>query len=383
MDRRTHEYAPVVTQYLAVDVGAVDSTKLKGGIRICSLPTCLVQPSLEKSSHVAVLSWRWDFEHDAFQEPSRNIACAIRYAKRKGIRYLFIDIISLDQDLPAQELIPQVALFGTLYETIPVVAAYEDPRLTFSDVVFRPWIYSELKCMLRNPHEIVYVGHGTYQKMSTMEWIGEFFLSTEFKDGLLLYAWASPPATPVLQILNGRNRMADIHDFKFIYPMLADPLIAAEQLDQNDYLLTVALLATASMYGRTQRFLVEPTFTMLSYKKFKILSSLREEHSQGRTFSSHDEAHEIHWKGVKLATLRYHEEVFHPDEMTLYTPRLACDIERQIFTMLGLSQEAYLRFMANEQKRRALMLGDQVHELHVQGRKDLSESYVNVVTMKV
>jgi hypothetical protein len=39
--------------------------------------------------------------------------------------------------------------------------------------------------------------------------------------------------------------------------------------------------------------------------------------------------------------------------------------------------------MANERKRRALMMGEQGQELYLQGHKDLSDSYVDVVTMRV
>jgi hypothetical protein len=51
--------------------------------------------------------------------------------------------------------------------------------------------------------------------------------------------------------------------------------------------------------------------------------------------------------------------------------------------MLGLDREAYTRYMANEQKRRASMLGEQVQELYVEGHKNFSKLYIEVVTMTV
>jgi hypothetical protein len=128
----------VASEYLAVDVAAVNFADLKGGIRIRSLPTRLVQLPLEDKSHIAVLSWRSDFEHDIYQEPSRNVACPILNAKRKRIRYLFVDIISLNQNTATQDLIPQVARFATSYATKPVIAVYEDQCLTFPDVLASP-----------------------------------------------------------------------------------------------------------------------------------------------------------------------------------------------------------------------------------------------------
>jgi hypothetical protein len=59
--------------------------------------------------------------------------------------------------------------------------------------------------------------------------------------------------------------------------MLAGPLIAAEQLSRNDYLLTVALLTIASMYGRTQKLFVEPTITSYSTQSSKSYHMLRKE----------------------------------------------------------------------------------------------------------
>ncbi|KAF2444566.1 hypothetical protein P171DRAFT_322213, partial [Karstenula rhodostoma CBS 690.94] len=202
-------------------------------------------------SRVAIVSWRWDFSRpDALSSDlSLNVAHAIRYAKAHGIHFLFIDIISLDQTLSPNELIQEVARFGTLYETIPVIAAYDDMRLNFDYIMLRPWIFSEIKKMMRNPHRIVYVGHlrqGTYIHKSVLHWwLGRVprhrMADTSFSDQLRK-AWFADYVPPVLALLNGHNNMADIHDFKFIIPPLAEIFTAAEKLPPNDYLLTVAFL---------------------------------------------------------------------------------------------------------------------------------------------
>lgn len=157
--RGYREHASVVGELLAVDVAAVNVTSLGDGARIRSLPTRLVRLPTDDASQIAVLSYRWDFEHDASQDSSPNIVCAIRYAKSGGVQYLFVDIISLDQSLATDALMQQVARFGALYATIQVIAAYDDPRLNFRHVISHPWIFNEIKHTLHNPHKIMYVGY--------------------------------------------------------------------------------------------------------------------------------------------------------------------------------------------------------------------------------
>lgn len=89
---------------------------------------------------------------------SKNVACAIRSAKSSGIRYLFIDIISIDQTLTADLLIAEVVRFGAFYASVPAMAEYDDHRLNVRCIPIRLWITSEIKLMLGNPYKIVYVG---------------------------------------------------------------------------------------------------------------------------------------------------------------------------------------------------------------------------------
>ncbi|KAF1977246.1 hypothetical protein BU23DRAFT_662861 [Bimuria novae-zelandiae CBS 107.79] len=69
-----------VVEYRAVDIAAVDLSTIKDGATIHSLPTCLVQLPTEDPSHVAALSWRWDFSHSVSEDPSLNVAHSIKYA---------------------------------------------------------------------------------------------------------------------------------------------------------------------------------------------------------------------------------------------------------------------------------------------------------------
>ncbi|KAF2649466.1 hypothetical protein K491DRAFT_721658 [Lophiostoma macrostomum CBS 122681] len=123
VEQQQQRYTHVDGEYLAVDIAAVDLASIRDGALIRSLPTSSVKLPIDDVSRIAGLSWRWDFDRNSLHDRSLNVAAAIRYAKRIRIQYLFINIISLDQTLEADLLIPQVARFGTLYATIPVIAA--------------------------------------------------------------------------------------------------------------------------------------------------------------------------------------------------------------------------------------------------------------------
>jgi hypothetical protein len=100
-------------EYRAINIDAIVLTHLKGGILVRDLPTRSVQLPVDDISKIAVLSWRWDFDH---KERSRNLASAVKYARSVDIRYLFADIISLDQSLDPLDLIQQVLAFSVLYK---------------------------------------------------------------------------------------------------------------------------------------------------------------------------------------------------------------------------------------------------------------------------
>ncbi|KAJ4348585.1 uncharacterized protein N0V89_009963 [Didymosphaeria variabile] len=359
--------------YLAIDIAAVDISTLKNGALIPSLPRRFIQFPVEDPFQVAVLSWRWDFSQSnaSSSDRSLNVGHAIKYAKAHGILFLFIDIISLDQTLPTGELIQHVARFGDLYTTIPVIVAYDDIRLDFDYIMLRPWIFSEIKKLLYNPYKIVYVGHlrqGTYVHKSVLHWwLGRVprsrMTETSFVEQLRK-VWVADFVTPVLELLNGHISMADIHDFKFIIPPLWGIFTAAESLPPSDYLLTVALLLSASSYGRTREYVVEGAFLTLPYTKFQIKSLVT---NKERTITDmdefmvkrveHTEVHEICAGSVKLATFEYRHERWRKSLVPRYTVTLAPDMEKGIFAMLELGPEARSLYLGLEIERVA-MLGD-------------------------
>jgi hypothetical protein len=356
VNRAYPQRASVTAQYLAVDAAAVDMSTLKDGARISSLPTRLVQLPMKNLSHVAVVSWRWDFppSSDAASSGlSLNVAHAIQYAKSHGIHFLFIDIISLDQTLSAKDLIPEVARFGKLYGTIPVIAAYDDPRLNFDYIMLRPWIFSEIKKMMDNPHKIVYVGHlrqGTYIHKSVLHWwLGRVprhrMADTKFSEQLRK-AWFADYVPPVLELLNGHNNMADIHDFKFIVPPLADVFTAAEKLPANDYLLMVALLLSDSQLGSIREYDVQGSFLRLPYSNFQIHSSVTNKEgtlTNRDNFTvkhvEHTEVHEISSGGKKVATFSYRHDRWKDSLVPRYTVTLDPDIGRRLLGILELEPD--------------------------------------------
>ncbi|CAN9263834.1 unnamed protein product [Alternaria alternata] len=125
-----------VSEWLALDVKYIDEKKLlpdvigKDGVQP-HLPTQMVKIPFDNPDQVAVVSWRWD--GDLQTKGSRNIVSVVRVAKQRDIRYLFIDIISIDQKLSPSDLIAQVAAFSALYTKTTVLAAYDLEEQKVSD----------------------------------------------------------------------------------------------------------------------------------------------------------------------------------------------------------------------------------------------------------
>lgn len=119
-----------IRAYSAIIVNAVSVEDLEGGIRVQDLPTQIIQLPWIDVSEIAILSWRWDFDEE---RRSRNLTAAVKYAQSVGIRYMFADVVSIDQSLNPTEIIQHVVAFSILFETVPVIAAYDHrPRLIFS-----------------------------------------------------------------------------------------------------------------------------------------------------------------------------------------------------------------------------------------------------------
>ncbi|KAL2062887.1 hypothetical protein VTL71DRAFT_5959 [Oculimacula yallundae] len=211
-------------------------------------PVKKVQISTADPSTIAILSWRWDGTHE--MTGSKNIFCAIHQARKLGIEYLFIDVISINQQLPGDELLRQVVEFSKLYGMIQVIATYDDLRVKgcldedFSTIC-RPWILSEAKGFTYNYTRVVHVGH--------------------IKEA---------PLT-ILGVLSGSLSMVSILDLKYIMPSRSHLLQTSyNKMCRHDYLLTAAICCEACRQEtsmlRCTLWKESPGIVSLVYERYTI-----------------------------------------------------------------------------------------------------------------
>ncbi|KAL8352973.1 hypothetical protein RB601_003023 [Gaeumannomyces tritici] len=156
---RIAEHIPAISEFKALMVDEVNEKDLFHGVGLGRamgtghLPLRLVKLPVDDVSKVAVLSWRWDGDLEV--RGSKNIAIAVHQAKKMGVRYLFIDLVSIDQCLSGDALMEQVVSFSSLYSTITVIAAYDKDGENRGRTMHRPWISSEVRQFLDSPAKTV------------------------------------------------------------------------------------------------------------------------------------------------------------------------------------------------------------------------------------
>ncbi|KAL1637224.1 hypothetical protein SLS58_009411 [Diplodia intermedia] len=322
------------------------------------LPTRMVKVPLEDPNQTAVVSWRWD--GDLHFRGSRNISGVIFCAKKRGVRYLFIDVISIDQKLPGDALIEQVTAFSTLYKWIPVFAAYDmyDEQLKYT--VRRPWILSEIRLFRYNPTKVIYVGHsgGDSTEMGPVDPYGvlppevrQYRIGFELEE-----AWRASFADTIIAVLVGHVGMSSVADFKLIIPTYANILsVAYARMSRNDYLLTVAILcrfhgAPGSIIGEWG----EPrNIQYLTYDRYEF--DLVDPEPQ-EYFNSSWLSYSIHLDEVHVASWQHKGNRPEMGDRYLFNP--SPDAEVLIFTALGLSESEYRDFVAKEGERHASLTLD-------------------------
>jgi len=315
------------------------------------LPVRLVKLPIKDVSKVAVLSWRWDA--DLKSQGSRNVASAVYQAKKMGIRYLFIDAISIDQSLPGDALLKQVVVFSALYRTIPVIAAYDKVGEDFERTIYRPWIVNEMRLFRYNPTKIVYVGHsnqgtkhqGSFPSMSDPKG-EEPELCYKFREKLV-HVWTGSFIETIIGVLCNAIGMCCISDFKFIIPPYAPVLSTAyENMSRNDYLITAAILF--GVHGGSQDE-IRWDVAAVKYDRysFRLLNDIKE-------FSGSRTTYGIFLDGITVGFWieKYNRRWGY--EWYLFNPLL--DIERTVFTALALTDSDYREFAAQEEKRRACLV---------------------------
>ncbi|KAH8629466.1 hypothetical protein IG631_16723 [Alternaria alternata] len=375
-----------VSEWLALDVKDIDEKKLlpdvigKDGVQP-HLPTRMVKIPFDNPDQVAVVSWRWD--GDLQTKGSRNIASVIRVAKQRGIRYLFIDIISINQKLPPSDLIAQVAAFSTLYTKIKILAAYDLEEKEASDMmftVFRPWISNEMRLLRQNPDRIVYAGHsrqgsrlmdsslvdssGLYDKDSYPTDSCPHFVA------LLNFVWTTSFAASIGGVLSGEIGMSDISDFKYIIPAYSHIIsVAYEQMVRNDYLLTIAIFCsnfretgTSFLSKASERLIPTLKYSRYSFRIVPDDSGVPDDLGTIWVYEiALDGTPVADWTDRRNEGNDYRVCKFHASQGS----------ERVIFEALGLADSDYEKFVATEEARFACLQED--------NRQEISGPFVEVI----
>ena len=296
-----------------------------------SLPVAMVKVPADDA---AVLSWRWDGHYQVYG--SKNVLSALRCAKQIGVRYLFVDAISIDQQLSGDALIKKVVDFSTLYKAIQVIAAYDTDgsMATFIYTCQRPWIVNEMRIFTENPVRISYAGHSD----QGAQLLSKFNPPTTLFQRALVAARSTNFEFTILSVLCGRISMCSVSDFKVIIPAYGKVLgIAYEHMSRNDYLLTAAMLLCLP---KAQNGKAWHDFNYLDFVTFD-----RYTHAQLRNTSVDTYEKDIHLDTKKLATLK----VSLNGNLCYLTP--LPDADRIIFAALGLSGPGYEEFAAQEDRR--------------------------------
>jgi hypothetical protein len=225
-----------VKNLLAVDIQLVERITggdYSAGLRLDRLPEANLEISSVNPSEVAVLSWRWDIDPPTFT--SMNVAISIEQAAQMGVKFLFFDLVSIDQTLRGDELIQSVANLAALYSSIPVIAAYDEKNAPqWLKTMRRPWISFEARAYGYNPTHVTYVGYIDGQ--GTADEFGFRHMLDRIK--------GSSYTNSILMVLCNQVSMGDLRDLRYMIPDFVNTLtLCHSQMNRADYLLSAAILA--------------------------------------------------------------------------------------------------------------------------------------------
>jgi hypothetical protein len=255
-----------------------------------------------------------------------------------GVRYLLIDLVSVDQQLRGDALMRAVVEFSDLYGRIPVIAAYDQVGVGTTEwtrIMRRPWILREARAFLSNKNRIVYVGHVPGQ--GTHESLG-------FRH-MLERIWSSSFTHSILHVLCGQVGMHTPSDLRFIMPEHAKLLsVAYEQMSRNDFLLTAAILAQVPV--EDLRLNEEIDLGEVDFHRYTCSSA---------PGGSYDSNQDLHLDGKKVATWMSHYNLYmgHHRRKLEVTP----NAEQIVHRALGLSDNEFEQYSARaDERRRSLLL---------------------------
>jgi hypothetical protein len=348
-----HHTPGPISSLRAVSIDDVSIENLQLGISDTNTPdtelsSCLVKLPVDSSS-LAVLSWRWDGDHKG--RGSKNILAAIIYAKQVGIRYLFIDVVSIDQNLQGDALIKQVMFFSTLYRTIPVLAAYTEEGSYFWHTAHRPWILTEMLLIRTSPFEVTFIDYsidGLYSQQSNKT-IYSIFRGLAGPGRALLDC--------LLSLLYRQCDMAALSDLKFLMPSYAKVLaIAYEKMSRNDYVLTaIALL---------QLYVQPHTFTAslrrrgsfpLSYDQYEVRPERKDSLSQAERTQYVNEVRSffvLSLRGRKVIHVRVTTHQWNNTDDKEIAIRCHTGADLAILDALDISAEETAEYLAQEDTRK-------------------------------
>jgi hypothetical protein len=314
------------------------------GARVKDLPTCVLHDPASRPDEAAVLSWRWDLE--AGTGRSRNVALSLKYARECGIRYLVLDLVSIDQSQPKDDLLHDVVSLANLFTSLPVIAAYDERDATmdlWSRTPRRPWILSEIRAFCQNPTSVTYVGyrHGAANRRH---------LSSANEVSVIR---SSGYAARILEILYGRVAMTDVDDFSLILAEFTEPIAACRRaFGRSDYLFASFLLT--AQYEKSQTVKAgedyknygfrldvhEPIFDKVGLQRFSVGAY----HGPVRNYEF---GHTLLLDGNEIAVWR--------SKMTSSFDRnwiaILPHAEQHIFDAIGLSSEARAAYTQRSGRR--------------------------------
>ena len=240
-------------------------------LRFNAVPVVEINIESSNLEKLAVLSWRWDIDLES--NSSRNVYIACQFARRLGIRYLFLDKVTVNQKLNDDEMLIERLEFSKLYQSIPVIAAYDHrdghEKHTaevhgstvsighpFSRIIRRPWIAYEVKLYQSNPTKVYYVGH-----------IKNLGCDDNNFEDMVNAIWRSTLCQTVLYTLSGTVSMHNPHELRYIIPEYYDLLTAAhKEMRTKDFFLLAAIL----IGGREQRINGDQNILNQQFEAFRI-----------------------------------------------------------------------------------------------------------------
>lgn len=230
------------------------------------------------SGSVAVVSWRWDMEDGR----SSNLSAAALAAYSRGIKYLLVDHVSIDQKQPWECLVKDIVKFHNFYAELAVFCAYDtadyrDERI-FNDWhkrLYRPWIFGECVNMLKNPQQIYYIGFDDHQGIVNFP-----FAMRNFDDRSLVKT--------LMYLLCNDLDMRSLIDLQHLIPHYRDQIFeASRSIDGVDFLFfcfLVEMQPHPTLDFRNAGRQLKIPLHELSFNRFRLI--FRENREFKRPFTS-------------------------------------------------------------------------------------------------